>query len=183
MKLSSRIKPISYVKAHALRDRTNARRPGRALGHHPERRSQGGPAGHRQLREDPGSHGAAQDARVGQPADRGRSGANRDGCDHAVAGALMAFRVQLTDDAARDLEEICDYIDRHDSPARADYVLDRIEEALQGLSAHPQRGRFPERTARHRDSRVPGGLFQALSHHLPGDRGDGLRPRHRRRAA
>ncbi len=54
----------------------------------------------------------------------------------------MAFRVQLTDDAARDLEEICDYIDRHDSPARADYVLDRIEEALQGLSAHPQRGRF-----------------------------------------
>ena len=49
----------------------------------------------------------------------------------------MAFRVQLTDDAARDLEEVCDYIDRHDSPARADYVLDRIESAFQGLSENP----------------------------------------------
>ena len=33
----------------------------------------------------------------------------------------------MTDDAARDLEEICDYIDRHDSAARADYVPKRIE--------------------------------------------------------
>ena len=32
----------------------------------------------------------------------------------------MPFEVLLTDDAARDLEEICDYINRHDSPARAD---------------------------------------------------------------
>ena len=55
----------------------------------------------------------------------------------------MAFRVQLTDSAVRDLEEICDYIDGHDSPARADYVLDRIEEALQGLSEHPHRGSYP----------------------------------------
>ena len=36
----------------------------------------------------------------------------------------MAFLVQLTDDAARDLEEICDYIERHDEPSRADYVLE-----------------------------------------------------------
>ena len=28
----------------------------------------------------------------------------------------MAFLVQLIDDAMRDLEEICDYIDRHDEP-------------------------------------------------------------------
>ena len=47
----------------------------------------------------------------------------------------MSFEVLLTDDAARDLEEICDYIDRHDSPARADYVLERIEKAFQGLSS------------------------------------------------
>ncbi len=52
----------------------------------------------------------------------------------------MSFHVQLADDAARDLEEICDYIDRHDSPARGDYVLERIERAFQGLSEHPQRG-------------------------------------------
>ena len=49
----------------------------------------------------------------------------------------MSFHVQLADDAARDLEEICDYIDRHDSPARGDYVLERIERAFQGLSEHP----------------------------------------------
>lgn len=55
----------------------------------------------------------------------------------------MPFEVLLTDDAARDLEEICDYIDRHDSPARADYVLERIEEAFQGLSEHPRRGSYP----------------------------------------
>ena len=55
----------------------------------------------------------------------------------------MSFEVPLTDDAARDLEEICDYIDRHDSPARADYVLERTEEVFQGLSEHPRRGSYP----------------------------------------
>jgi len=55
----------------------------------------------------------------------------------------MSFHVQLTHDAARDLEEICDYIDRHDSPTRADYVLERIERTFQGLAEHPQRGNHP----------------------------------------
>ena len=55
----------------------------------------------------------------------------------------MGFRVLPTDDAVRDLEEIRDYIDGHDSPARADYVLDRIEEAFQGLAEHPDRGSYP----------------------------------------
>ena len=55
----------------------------------------------------------------------------------------MSFRVQLTDDAARDLEHICDYIDRYDSPARRDYVLERIERAFQSLAEHPQRGNHP----------------------------------------
>ena len=55
----------------------------------------------------------------------------------------MSFHVQLADDAARDLEEICDYIDRHDSPARGEFVLEWIERALQGLSEHPQRGNHP----------------------------------------
>ena len=52
----------------------------------------------------------------------------------------MPFHVQLADDEVRDLEEICNYIDRHDSPARGDYVLEGIERAFQGLSEHPQRG-------------------------------------------
>ncbi len=55
----------------------------------------------------------------------------------------MSFRVQLTGDAARDLEQICDFIDRHDSPARGDYVLERIERAFQSLTEHPQRGNHP----------------------------------------
>ena len=55
----------------------------------------------------------------------------------------MAYRVQVPDDAARDLEEICDYITRHDSPAQANYVLDRIESAFQALAESPRYGRFP----------------------------------------
>ena len=55
----------------------------------------------------------------------------------------MSFSVRLTDDAARDLEEIFDYICRHGAPGRADYVLDRIEAAFQSLSEHPLRGNYP----------------------------------------
>ena len=56
----------------------------------------------------------------------------------------MPFWVQLTKDAARDLEEICDYIDRHDAPGRADHVLEQITKAFHSLSEHPQRGNFPK---------------------------------------
>lgn len=56
----------------------------------------------------------------------------------------MSFLVQLTDDAARDLEEIYNYIDRHDSPGRADHVLRRIEKAFSSLSEHPHRGSYPK---------------------------------------
>ena len=55
----------------------------------------------------------------------------------------MAFLVQLTDDAMRDLEEICDYIDRHDEPSRADYVLEQIEKAFSSLSEYPEHGNYP----------------------------------------
>ena len=56
----------------------------------------------------------------------------------------MPFLVQLTDDVARDLEKICDYIDRHDSPASADYVLDRTEKTFSSLSDHPRCGSYPK---------------------------------------
>ena len=56
----------------------------------------------------------------------------------------MPFRVKLTHDAVRDLEEICDYIDRHDAPARADHVLEKIDKAFHSLSEHPQRGNSPK---------------------------------------
>ena len=56
----------------------------------------------------------------------------------------MPGRVHLTKDAARDLEEICDHIDRHDAPGRADHVMEQIEKAFHSLSDHPQRGNSPK---------------------------------------
>jgi toxin ParE1/3/4 len=56
----------------------------------------------------------------------------------------MAFRGLLTGDAARDLEEIYGHIAEHHSPAAANHVLDRIEEAVQSLSTFPNRGNRPK---------------------------------------
>lgn len=56
----------------------------------------------------------------------------------------MAFQVFLTDDASRDLEELYDYIESHDVPGKADYVLDQIEKAFSGLSENPERGAYPK---------------------------------------
>ena len=57
---------------------------------------------------------------------------------------MNSFTVHLSDDAARDLEEIFKYIDRHDLPGRADYVLEQIEKAFSRLSDYPERGNYPE---------------------------------------
>ncbi len=56
----------------------------------------------------------------------------------------MPFRVMLTNDAARDLEELYDYIALHDAPRKADYVLDQIEKAFSKLSEFPERGAYPK---------------------------------------
>ncbi|NIB44131.1 type II toxin-antitoxin system RelE/ParE family toxin [Pseudomaricurvus alkylphenolicus] len=56
----------------------------------------------------------------------------------------MSYQVFLTDDAAYDLEELYDYIEYHDATEKADYVLDKIEEAFLSLSENPDRGAFPE---------------------------------------
>ena len=56
----------------------------------------------------------------------------------------MAFQVLLTDDAAHDLEDICDYINLHDSPGGMDYVLGQLEKAFAGPSENPHRGAFPK---------------------------------------
>ena len=56
----------------------------------------------------------------------------------------MPFRVMLTNDAARDLEELYDYIALHDAPRKADYVLDQIEKAFSRLSEFPERGAYPK---------------------------------------
>lgn len=56
----------------------------------------------------------------------------------------MAFRVLLTKDAARDLEDLFDYIAFHDSPRRAEHVLTQIEKAFNRLSESPGRGAYPK---------------------------------------
>src|SRR5574337_663066 len=56
----------------------------------------------------------------------------------------MPFAVLLTNDAARDLDEIYDYIALHDAPHKADHVLDQIEKAFSRLSESPERGAYPK---------------------------------------
>jgi toxin ParE1/3/4 len=55
----------------------------------------------------------------------------------------VAFEVRLTVDAARDLEEIDEWITKHDSPARAAHVTARIEAAIAALKSFPARGAHP----------------------------------------
>ena len=57
---------------------------------------------------------------------------------------MKRFEVFLTEDAARDLEDICDYIAEHDGPSKAGHVLDRIERVVEGLAAFPERGSHPK---------------------------------------
>lgn len=56
----------------------------------------------------------------------------------------MAFQVFLTDDASRDLEELYDYIESHNAPGKAGYVLDQIGQAFSSLSENPERGVYPK---------------------------------------
>lgn len=56
----------------------------------------------------------------------------------------MPFKVLLTNDAARDLEELYDYIALHDSTRNANYVLEQIDKAFSKLSEFPQRGVYPK---------------------------------------
>jgi toxin ParE1/3/4 len=57
---------------------------------------------------------------------------------------LKRFDVFLTDDAARDLEEIYERIAEHDGPFKAGHVLDRIEQVVDSLAAFPDRGAHPK---------------------------------------
>lgn len=56
----------------------------------------------------------------------------------------MSFQVFLTNDAARDLEDLYDYIASHDVPGKADYVLNQIEKTFFSLSENPGRGAYPK---------------------------------------
>ncbi len=56
----------------------------------------------------------------------------------------MSFEVFLTADAACDLEELYQYIVRHDAPGKAEHVLTRIEKICNSLSESPERGAYPK---------------------------------------
>ncbi|MBI4558398.1 MAG: type II toxin-antitoxin system RelE/ParE family toxin [Candidatus Hydrogenedentes bacterium] len=56
----------------------------------------------------------------------------------------MSFRVLLTDDATRDLEEIYDYIARRDAIGTADHVLEQVQRAFASLCELPERGVYPK---------------------------------------
>lgn len=54
----------------------------------------------------------------------------------------MPFTVWLTEDAARDLRELFDYMATNHGTAEVDYVLGRIEHTFFGLSDSPERGAY-----------------------------------------
>lgn len=56
----------------------------------------------------------------------------------------MPFQIFLTDDAVRDLEDLHRYLEAHDAPEKADYVLTQIEKTFLRLSKNPQRGAYPK---------------------------------------
>jgi len=56
----------------------------------------------------------------------------------------VPYKVLLTRDAVSDLEKLDTWIATHDSPERADYVLDGIGEAFQKLTELPERGTHPK---------------------------------------
>ena len=56
----------------------------------------------------------------------------------------MAFTVLLTEDAVADLSDIYTYISKHDSPKKAEYVLDQFEKKFVSLSELPERGVYPK---------------------------------------
>jgi len=58
--------------------------------------------------------------------------------------AVARYEVLLTAGAEQDLESIYDYIAEFDSPASADYVLDRLMKAVEALSTFQERGSYPK---------------------------------------
>jgi toxin ParE1/3/4 len=56
----------------------------------------------------------------------------------------MPFAVLLTNAAARDLDELYDYINEHDAHRKANFVLKQIEKVFTRLSEFSERGTYPK---------------------------------------
>ena len=61
-----------------------------------------------------------------------------------MASKPLLYSVVLTKGAERDLETIYDYIAEHDSPEKANYLLDQLIKITQDLTQNPTRGRYPK---------------------------------------
>lgn len=55
---------------------------------------------------------------------------------------MTKCRVRIVREAEKDLAELIDYIARHDSIERAEYVLERLLAVCERLEQHPERGHF-----------------------------------------
>ncbi|MGD0547958.1 MAG: type II toxin-antitoxin system RelE/ParE family toxin [Terracidiphilus sp.] len=56
----------------------------------------------------------------------------------------MIYPVRITSAAWRNLEELHNWIAEHDSPEKADYVLDQLSEVAESIAALPQHGSRPK---------------------------------------
>lgn len=57
---------------------------------------------------------------------------------------MNRFKVRLTEDAAKDLEDIYGFICRNDSLTAAEKVLENFQKTFVHLEVHPSRGNFPK---------------------------------------
>ncbi len=64
-----------------------------------------------------------------------------------MARAPATFQVLLTRGAEQDLESIYDYIAEFDCVANANSVLDQLQEVVESLAMHPERGNYPKELA------------------------------------
>ncbi|NMV40564.1 type II toxin-antitoxin system RelE/ParE family toxin [Ralstonia insidiosa] len=64
-----------------------------------------------------------------------------------MARSSATFHVLLTQGAEQDLESIYDYIAEFDCIANANRVLDQLQEAVESLAMHPERGNYPKELA------------------------------------
>ena len=56
---------------------------------------------------------------------------------------MRRYYVAVTENAACDLEDIVDYVRQHDSHGKAEYVLEKITNVIDGLATAPERGSYP----------------------------------------
>jgi toxin ParE1/3/4 len=57
--------------------------------------------------------------------------------------APARYAVRLTAGAEQDLDSLIEFVARHDSPRKAQQLLDRLLETTDNLSTAPQRGAWP----------------------------------------